>query len=190
MSMSMSPAVFPRAPHSTRPATSTSTSRPSSPAPATTPVELTIETLRGSHRPLILWHLFWGERPFSELMRRTPGISKKDLRRELAEMEKLGLLRREVRIASNRKADYSLTLLGQTLKPLVAAMYEWGLGRLKARGKLRPSRAGAARTPSSSACAGRPPTTDRALVWSFPAREASGGRTHVVDSASEEEIVP
>jgi len=117
--------------------------RPSSPAPMKSPVELTLDALEGRHRALIVWHLFWGARPFSELMRHIPAITKRALRRELAEMERLGLVRREVRLGANRKADYSLTPLGQSLKPLIGAMYEWGLQRLKARGRLRPSSAGA-----------------------------------------------
>lgn len=115
--------------------------RPGAPDPARvpsialpkSPIELTLDALEGPFRPLILWTLFWGARPFSELMRHVPEISKKTLRQELAEMERLGLVGREVRLGSNRKAEYSLTPLGQTLKPLLGAMYEWGLGRMRAR---------------------------------------------------------
>ena len=98
---------------------------------ARSPMEVTLQALEGQ-RPLIVWHLFWGARSFSELMRSISGITKKVLRRELAEMERQGLVSREVRFGGNRKADYSLTPLGQSLKPLVASMYEWGLFRRKA----------------------------------------------------------
>ena len=40
--------------------------RPSSPAPMKSPVELTLDALEGRHRALIVWHLFWGARPFSD----------------------------------------------------------------------------------------------------------------------------
>jgi DNA-binding HxlR family transcriptional regulator len=46
-------------------------------------------------------------------------------------MERLGLVRRAVRPGENRRAEYSLTPLGETLRPLVGAMYEWGLLRLQ-----------------------------------------------------------
>jgi DNA-binding HxlR family transcriptional regulator len=98
---------------------------------AKSPMEVTLQALEG-RRPLIVWHLFWGARSFSELMRSIPGITKKVLRRELAEMERQAIVSREVRLGGNRKADYSLTPLGQSLKPVVAAMYEWGLLRMKA----------------------------------------------------------
>lgn len=94
------------------------------------PMEVTLQALAGQ-RPLIVWNLFWGARSFSELMRSIPGITKRVLRRDLAEMERQGLVSRDVRLGGNRKADYSLTPLGQSLKPVVASMYEWGLFRLK-----------------------------------------------------------
>jgi len=117
--------------------------RTTSPAPASHPVELTLGALEGRFRLLIVWQLFWGARPYTELMRNISGITEKTLRRELAEMEKLGLIRRELRPGSGRRAEYFLTPLGQTLKPLVGAMYEWGLSRLKAGDRLRDSTAGA-----------------------------------------------
>ena len=83
------------------------------------PVETTLDAIGGPWRALIVWHLFWGARPFCELMRHTEGITKKALRWELAEMERQGLIRKEVRPGSNRKAEYSLTLRGETLKPIV-----------------------------------------------------------------------
>jgi DNA-binding HxlR family transcriptional regulator len=91
------------------------------------PIERTLEVLRGPFRPLVVWALFWGARPFSELMRHVPDVTKKALRRELADMERLGLVCRDVRLGSNRRAEYSLSPLGETLRPVVGAMYEWGL---------------------------------------------------------------
>jgi DNA-binding HxlR family transcriptional regulator len=92
-----------------------------------TPIERTVRALHGPFRPLIVWALFWGSRSFSELMRLVPDVTKRSLRRELAEMERLGLVARDVRPDSNRRASYSLSSLGQTLRPVVGAMYEWGL---------------------------------------------------------------
>jgi DNA-binding HxlR family transcriptional regulator len=103
---------------------------PSSTALLQMPIELTLDTLRGPYRPLIVWGLFWGARPFSELMRHVPHVTKKVLRRELADMEGLGLVCRDVRPGSNRRAKYLLTPLGETLRPVVGSMYEWGLLRL------------------------------------------------------------
>jgi DNA-binding HxlR family transcriptional regulator len=94
---------------------------------ARTPIELTVEVLRSPLRPLIVWGLFWGARPFSDLMRHIPEVTKRALRRELAEMERIGLVMREVRPDSNRRASYMLSPFGETLRPVIGAMYEWGL---------------------------------------------------------------
>ena len=91
------------------------------------PVEATLEVVGDRSKALVVWHLFWGARPFCELMRHTPGISKKNLRRVLVEMEGLGLVWKEVRPGADRKTEYTLTPFGETLKPVVGAMYEWGL---------------------------------------------------------------
>ena len=96
----------------------------------TSPLELALDAIGGPYRPLIVWGLFWGARPFSELMRHVPDITKKALRRELADMERLGLVCRELCHDGGRRAEYSLSPLGQTLRPAVGALYEWGLLRL------------------------------------------------------------
>jgi DNA-binding HxlR family transcriptional regulator len=94
---------------------------------STRPVEVALAILEGRWRPLIVWHLFWGARPFCDLLRAAEGITKKTLRHELAEMERHGLIRKDVRQGPLPKVEYVLTPFGETLKPLVGAMYEWGL---------------------------------------------------------------
>jgi DNA-binding HxlR family transcriptional regulator len=111
------------------------------PSRARTPIELTAEVLRGPFRPLIVWGLFWGPRPFSELMRHVPDVTKRALRRELVEMERIGLVIRDVRPDSNRRAFYALSPFGETLRPVVGAMYEWGLLCAEPR-RLRDARSG------------------------------------------------
>jgi DNA-binding HxlR family transcriptional regulator len=116
---------------------------------------VTLGVLDDRWKTLLVWQLFWGARPFCELMRRIPGITKKRLRRELGEMERHGLVRRCLAPAGARKASYTLTPLGESLKPIVGGMYEWGLQHVPAafRAPARPA-----------ACAVRPPETPRAAV--------------------------
>ncbi|OFV87887.1 MAG: hypothetical protein A2V74_09560 [Acidobacteria bacterium RBG_16_70_10] len=118
------------------PATSLPSTRETSRPREKLPLEIALEALEGRFRTQILWGLFWGARAFSELMRNVPDIPKKVLRRELTEMERLGLVDRVVRPGSNRRAEYSLSPLGRTLRPLVGAMYEWGLLRLRLERRL------------------------------------------------------
>jgi DNA-binding HxlR family transcriptional regulator len=91
------------------------------------PLEATLEVMDDRWKTLIVWRLFWGAKPFCELMRCTRGLTKKTLRHALAEMERNGLVRKEVRFGQGRRAEYALTPYGETLKPIVGAMYEWGL---------------------------------------------------------------
>jgi DNA-binding HxlR family transcriptional regulator len=125
-------------------------------ANAPSPLELALDVLDGRSKPLLVWQLFWGARPFCDLMRRMPGMTKKRLRRELADMEHRGLVRRTVSPDTNRKASYSLTPLGETLKPVVGGMYEWGLQFVAAPTLRSPAR--------PAMRAGRPPETPRAAV--------------------------
>jgi len=97
---------------------------------------VTLGVLDGRWKPLLIWQLFWGARPFCELMRRMPGMTKKRLRWELADMERQGLVRRIVS-PDSRKASYGLTLLGESLKPVVGGMYEWGLRHIPRAAVLR-----------------------------------------------------
>jgi DNA-binding HxlR family transcriptional regulator len=106
-------------------------------SPPRCPVEATLDVL-GGFKALIVWHLFWGARPFCDLMRHTTGITKKALRWELADMERQGLVTKEVRPGGNRKAEYALTPRGESLKPIVAAMYEWGLHHVAAPRRFVP----------------------------------------------------
>jgi DNA-binding HxlR family transcriptional regulator len=108
------------------------------PPSITCPVAATLEVVGDRWMALVVWHLFWGARPFCVLMRLTPGISKKNLRRVLAGMEELGLVRKEVRPGGDRKAEYALTPFGETLKPVVGAMYEWGLPLVAAAPRATP----------------------------------------------------
>jgi DNA-binding HxlR family transcriptional regulator len=102
------------------------------------PLETTLECIGDRFKTLIVWHLFWGARPFCELMRLTTGISKKSLRQALVEMERHGLVRREVRRGITRRAEYALTPLGESLKLVVGTMYEWGLKQQQARPRVAP----------------------------------------------------
>jgi DNA-binding HxlR family transcriptional regulator len=99
------------------------------------PVEAALHVLDDRWKTLLVWRLFWGARPFCELMRGTNGISKKTLRRQLAELETHGLVHRRLRPGGRRRAEYELTPFGETLKPMVGQIYVWGLSLLDAAAK-------------------------------------------------------
>src|SRR3954451_7919625 len=89
------------------------------------PVETAIEVIGGRWKVLILQELFAGTRRFSELHRALAGVSHRTLTQQLRELESHGILRRKVHRQIPPKVEYSLTPLGETLKPVLAAMHDW-----------------------------------------------------------------
>jgi DNA-binding HxlR family transcriptional regulator len=111
--------------------------REDAPRPSRTPhpLESALELLT-RERTLIVWSLFWGPRTFSDLLRAREGLTKKALRSELTELERCGLVRREVRMDATRRVDYALTAFGVSVKPLIAVLYEWGLTLARSKGSF------------------------------------------------------
>jgi DNA-binding HxlR family transcriptional regulator len=101
------------------------------------PAETTLDIIGGRWKVLILWQLFPGERRFSELFRALEGITQKMLTQQLRELEKDGIVHRQIYPQIPPKVEYSLTPLGKSLRPVVDAMCEWGL---KQRGETRTQR--------------------------------------------------
>ena len=90
-------------------------------------VEATLKAIGGRWKVLILRELFDGAQRFNELHRRVRGVTQKVLAQQLREMERDGLVRREVYPEIPPKVEYSLTALGRSLIPILDAMHQWGL---------------------------------------------------------------
>src|SRR3989449_11421624 len=88
-------------------------------------VETTLAVIGGRWKVLILQQLFDGVRRFNELHRALAGITHKTLTQQLREMEKDGIISRKVYPQIPPKVEYSLTLLGKTLRPVLTAMHKW-----------------------------------------------------------------
>jgi DNA-binding HxlR family transcriptional regulator len=95
-------------------------------------VESTIKVIGGRWKVLIIRELITVKR-FGELQRALSGITQKMLTQQLRELEEDGIVRRQVYPEIPPKVEYSLTPLGETLKPLLYAMHEWGLKYLQSR---------------------------------------------------------
>jgi DNA-binding HxlR family transcriptional regulator len=74
----------------------------------------------------LIFHLLNGAKRFSELLRALGGVTQKMLTQQLREMERHGLVERQVYAQVPPKVVYSLTPLGRSLKPVVDAMCRWG----------------------------------------------------------------
>lgn len=89
-------------------------------------VEKTLAVLAGRWKVLALFHLLSGTRRFNELHRLLRGVSHRTLSRQLRELERDGVIRRTVYPQVPPRVEYALTPLGETLRPVLAAMHEWG----------------------------------------------------------------
>src|SRR5580693_2912289 len=86
---------------------------------------------------------------FSELHRLIPNTTKKMLTQRLRELERDGIIRRNVYAQVPPRVEYSLTHHGQSLRPLLEWMAAWGK-RHRARYKdnsVAETSAGATRSP-------------------------------------------
>ena len=88
-------------------------------------VETTLAVVGGRWKVLILQQLFDGVKRFNALHRALSGITHKTLTQQLREMEADGVIARKVFAQIPPKVEYSLTLLGKTLKPVLTAMHKW-----------------------------------------------------------------
>lgn len=89
------------------------------------PVEAMVEVIGGKWRGVILYHLLDGTKRFNELKRLKPNITQRMLTLQLRELEADGIIHREVYREVPPKVEYSLTELGESLRPVILLMMEW-----------------------------------------------------------------
>jgi DNA-binding HxlR family transcriptional regulator len=113
----------------------------SGPAPQSCPLEASLKLLAGAWTPKILWYLKIEPRRFGDLKRDLGNISAKVLTTRLRELEKRGVLTRQVMPTSPPTVEYALTDLGRRLNPILDTIAEVGkdLNQLEAKGVLKPS---------------------------------------------------
>jgi DNA-binding HxlR family transcriptional regulator len=90
------------------------------------PTEATVAAIGGRWKVVILWHLFGVRLRFSELRRKVAGISQKMLTEQLRELEGHGLVTRTVYAEVPPRVEYAATPLGESLRPVLTAMADWG----------------------------------------------------------------
>lgn len=91
------------------------------------PVETTLLMISDKWKVLILRDLLDGTKRFSELRRSVGNVSQKVLTANLRQMERDGLVHREVYPEVPPRVEYSLTETGVSLKPVIKAMKDWGI---------------------------------------------------------------
>ena len=95
------------------------------------PVETTLMLISDKWKVLILRDLLPGTKRFGELKKSIGNVSQKVLTAQLRDMEESGLIHREVYAEVPPRVEYSLTALGQSLKPILDSMWTWGEGYKK-----------------------------------------------------------
>lgn len=89
-------------------------------------VETTLSLIGDKWKVLILRDLITGTKRFGELKKSIGTVSQKVLTAQLRNMEENGLVHREVYAEVPPRVEYSLTELGQSLKPILDALQNWG----------------------------------------------------------------
>ena len=90
------------------------------------PVETTLTLISDKWKVLIIRDLLPGTKRFGELKKSIGSVSQKVLTSQLRQMEESGLLVRTVFPEVPPRVEYTLTELGQSLKPVLDAMWNWG----------------------------------------------------------------
>lgn len=90
------------------------------------PVETTLALIGDKWKVLILRDLLTGTKRFGELKKSIGNVSQKVLTAQLRAMEGNGLLTRTVYAEVPPRVEYTLTDLGESLKPILDAMWNWG----------------------------------------------------------------
>jgi DNA-binding HxlR family transcriptional regulator len=90
------------------------------------PVAATVDVIGGKWKPIIIHYLLEGTRRFGELRRLMPEVTQQMLTLQLRELERDGVVHREVYRQVPPKTEYSLTPLGRSLEPVMRLMLEWG----------------------------------------------------------------
>ena len=75
---------------------------------------------------MILYHLRDELKRFNQLSRLLPNITQRMLTRQLRELERDGLVNREVYAQVPPKVEYSLTRNGRGLIPIIMQLKDWG----------------------------------------------------------------
>ncbi|MBD5552375.1 MAG: helix-turn-helix transcriptional regulator [Lachnospiraceae bacterium] len=90
------------------------------------PVATTVQIIGSKWKLLILRNLMQQPWRFNELKKDLEGISQKVLTDSLRSMEADGIIDRTVYAEVPPRVEYSLSEIGETLRPVINAMAEWG----------------------------------------------------------------
>jgi len=90
------------------------------------PIEAALDVIGGKWKGVILNRLLGQTHRFNELKRTIPRITQRMLTTQLRELERDKLVVRKVYAEVPPRVEYSLTSRGESLKPVLACLLQWG----------------------------------------------------------------
>ena len=99
------------------------------------PVATTVQLIGSKWKLLILRNLLVRPWRFNELRKGLDGISQKVLTDSLRSMEEDGIITRTVYPEVPPRVEYALSGLGESMRPIIKAMEEYGLSYKEIAGK-------------------------------------------------------
>lgn len=87
---------------------------------------LPFEIIGGKWKMPIVWSLSAKSMRYGELKKTFPKVTHKMLTQQLRELEKDELITRKVYSQIPPKVEYSLTLLGRSVLPVIEILIDWG----------------------------------------------------------------
>lgn len=91
------------------------------------PVATTVQLIGSKWKLLIIRNLLQRSWRFNELRKDLEGISQKVLTDSLRSMEDDGIITRTVYPEVPPRVEYALSDLGESMRPIIKAMEEWGI---------------------------------------------------------------
>ena len=90
------------------------------------PIATTVQLIRSKWKLLIMRNLLQRPWRFNELKKDLDGISQKVLTDSLRSMEEDGIITRTVYPEVPPRVKYALSDVGESMRPILTAMQEWG----------------------------------------------------------------
>ena len=95
------------------------------------PVATTVQLIGSKWKLLIIRNLLVRPWRFNELRRDLEGISQKVLTDSLRSMEEDGIVTRTVYPEVPPRVEYALSQMGESMRPIIKAMEDWGIAYQK-----------------------------------------------------------
>jgi DNA-binding HxlR family transcriptional regulator len=100
-------------------------------------LDVTMSYIGGKWKTVVLWYLRNDKKRFAELNRHIPQMTERMLSITLKQLEEDGLVLREVYTQKPPlKVEYSLTVFGKTLMPVITAIAKWGRHLSETEGEI------------------------------------------------------